>query len=631
MELGTPALPAKQGAVKKNPGTAMQPLLGRTRFLCALLAAARLSSAMTVSVQSSIPSPVPLGTPVTWTATASGASGGTLLYRFRVQAPGADFRTVVDYGPKASLTWTTIEGEGAYQIEVAAFNPDTLDESVATTITSFSPLTGGAGPVVTPSANPMVYIYSAPPCPPGERVRVQFEASAGSVQYTPYQACMAGVTRNFYLAGMQQGTQYEIQYAIDNGRTVTLGPVTQFWPAVAAANLAPFAALTQDPAPTGMLLQSLFGSAAVATDLNGNPVWLGPSDVTYLTRPVTGGTFLGIGENGAQDPSQQFIREFDLAGITVAETNAARIGQQLASLGLHPINAFHHEVRKLPGGGYLALADSERILLDEQGPGNVDVIGDTILVLNQDLQVTWAWDAFDHLDQHRMATLGEQCTYPAGLTCAPFYLTTIANDWLHGNALQLTPDGNILYSSRHQDWVIKIDYSNGAGGGDILWRMGAGGDFQVQSSDPNPWFSHQHDSNFEANDTVMLVFDDGNVRAAADPNAHSRGQAFKVDETNRVVTPLLNADLGVYSGALGTAEQLPDGNYHFDAGFLLGMDTNGNQKNSARSLEVDPSGRVVFGVQFGAIEYRTFRMPDLYTAPEDALRILSEQPHTARR
>jgi arylsulfate sulfotransferase len=588
-----------------------------------------LSASMTVSLLTSKSSPVPVGTAVTWTASASGANAGTLFYRFRVQSASGNFRTIVDYGPNPSLTWTTIDREGAYQIEAAVLNIDTLEQSVTTSTTSFSPLVNGAIPVVTPSANPLVFIYSAPPCSPGERIRVQFQAAPGPVQFTPYQTCVAGAGTNFYLAGMQQATAYQIQHATN--RTDAAGPVINF--SVPASEPLPttFTMLSQGVAPPGLLLQSLLGSAALATDLNGNPVWLGPPDVSFITRPVTGGTFLGIGEDSTQDSSHQFMREFDLAGITVAETNAARISQQLANLGMHAITGFHHEVRKLPGGGYLALAASERILTNVQGPGDVDVIGDTIVVLNQDLQVTWAWDAFDHLDTSRMATLGETCTYPAGLTCAPFYLAKGANDWLHGNALQLTPDGNILYSSRHQDWIVKINYANGAGSGDILWRMGNGGDFQIQSSDPSPWFSHQHDPNFEINNTTLLVFDDGNVRAKTDPNSHSRGQVFQVDETNRVVTQVLNADLGVYSGALGTAEELPDGHYHFDAGFLLSTDGNGNPLYNAQSLEVDLSGRIAFGVQLGTLEYRTFRIPDLYTAPEDALRALPPRPALPRR
>jgi arylsulfate sulfotransferase len=597
----------------------MKSLRARNLPLLLLVAAVRLPAAMMVTLQTSIPSPVPLGTAVTWTAVVSGASAGSFMYRFQVQDPNGVSRTVVDYGPKAMLTWTTIEREGPYQIEVAVFNTNTLEGATATGMFHFNSLVSGATPVVTPSANPMVFIYSAPACSRSQQMRVQFQTPTGSIQYTPYQDCVPGVSMNFYLAGMQPGIAYRIQHSIGSGRAAVAGPVINFTAPVTAANPLQVTVAVPDPAGQGILLQSLLGSAAVATDLNGNLLWLGPPDVSYITRPVTGGTVLGVGEDGTQGPSEQFIREFDLANITFMETNAARINQQIVAMGQHPINGFHHELRKLPNGGYLALADSERILFDVQGPGNVDVIGDTILVLDQNMQVTWAWDAFNYLDTSRMATLGETCTYPAGLTCAPFYLTTVANDWLHGNALQLTPDGNILYSSRHQDWVIKIDYANGTGSGAILWRMGLDGDFQIQSSDPSPWFSHQHDPNFESNNDVLLVFDDGNLREAANPSAHSRGQVLQVDEAKKVVAPILNADLGVYSGALGSAELLPDGNFHFDAGFLLSTDANGNSLYNAQSLEVDLSGHIDFDIQFNTLEYRSFRMPDLYTAPEDAL------------
>jgi arylsulfate sulfotransferase len=595
-------------------------------LLLLLLPASRLPAEMIASLHASAASLAPLGTPVTWTAAASGGGDGTLLYRFRIRAPGGDFRTVVDYGAKASLTWTTIDQEGNYQIEATVMNAATGEVSVTAGTMSYTPLVRGADPVITATANPLVFIYSAPPCPLGERMRVQFQAPSGPVQFTPYRECQLAANMNFYLAGIQPGPSYQIQHTIYAGRILAAGPVMNFSSSAAVTNPWTITPLANASASRGLLLQSLLGSPALATDLQGNLVWIGPPDVTYLTRPVTGGTFLGIGENPTQDATQQFIREFDLAGTTVAETNAARINQQLAALGVHAISGFHHELRKLPGGGYLVLAGTERILTDVQGPGPIDVIGDAILVLNQDLQVTWAWDAFDHLDPHRMAILGEQCKYPAGLGCSPFYLSPVANDWLHGNALQLTPDGNILYSARHQDWLIKINYADGNGAGNILWRMGFGGDFQILSSDPNPWFSHQHDAHFEQNNTVLMLFDNGNTRFAADPSAHSRGQAFEVDERNRVVRPRLNADLGLYSAALGSSQQLPDGNYHFDAGFLLSTDANGKPLYAARSLEVDASGQIDFSVQVNTLEYRSFRMPDLYTAPEDELRVFNKHP-----
>src|SRR5580698_4133203 len=154
----------------------------RNCLVLLFLAASRLSIAMTVSVQTSKPATtMPLGTPVTWTASTSSAGSGTLLYRFRVAAPGSSFRTVVDFGPNASLTWTTINQEGTYQIETAVLNTNTMEQSVTTSTVSFSSLVSGTSPVITPSANPMVFIYSVPPCPAGEQIRVQFQAAAGPV------------------------------------------------------------------------------------------------------------------------------------------------------------------------------------------------------------------------------------------------------------------------------------------------------------------------------------------------------------------------------------------------------------------------------------------------------------------
>ena len=593
----------------------------RTRHLLAgvvLLAVpwTPLQAQMTVSLSPSVPSPAMLGVPITWTATVSGANPGTLVYRFAVWHSGLDFHTLVDYGPESSLLWTTIEEDGAYIMEVSVKNNTTGDAASATATFLFSPISDSPQPVVTPSANPLVYIYSAPVCTEGQE-RVQFQSVGGIVQSTPPRSCVPGHRVNFYLAGMLPKVPCTAQLMVEGGRPpVASGPALTFTPPASTVQ-APAASLLKPgdpPATDGVLLQSLLSGPAIATDLRGNIVWTGPSDISFLTRPVTGGTFLGIYENDAEDPSEQYFREFDLAGITIAETNAAQVSEQLTLRGAHPINAFHHEARKLPNGDYLVLAEYDTILTNVQGPGPVDVIGDVILVLDPNLQVLWSWDSFDHLDTSRQAILGETCA--AGNSgCPPWYLAPVANDWLHGNALQLTPDGNILYSIRHQDWVIKIDYEMGAGSGNVIWRLGNEGDFQIVSSNPYPWFSHQHDANFEADNVHFLVFDDGNTRVQNDPAAgtDSRGQVLLIDQQNMVATLVVNADVGTYSSAVGSAQVLPNGDYHFDSGFI----ETAAGTLAAQSVEVTASGNIDYGIGFATIEYRSFRMRDLYTAPAD--------------
>jgi hypothetical protein len=368
---------------------------------------------------------------------------------------------------------------------------------------------------------------------------------------------------------------------------------------------------TVDRAAINLSNQVLLGSSlngGVATDLQGNIIWYtDTTDGFLLTRPEEGGYFWGAIENAFADASQQVIRKLDLVGTTILETNAARVSEQLAALGRRPISGFHHEVRTLPDGKIVALADVEQILTDVQGPGPVDVVGDMIVVLDSDLNVVWAWDTFDHLDVKRAALLGEKC---AGISsaCAPFYLATVANDWTHGNAVQETSDGQMLYSARHQDWLIKIGYDNGKGDGRIIWRLGKDGDFQITSSDAWPWFSHQHDANFLSSDpSQLLVFDNGNTRITS-TGGHSRGQVLRIDEPSRTASFVLNADLGVVSIAVGSAQKLQDQNYHFDAGFVADA-----RSRAAYSIEVDGAGNSVYQAHANTILYRTFRMTSLYT------------------
>ncbi len=214
---------------------------------------------------------------------------------------------------------------------------------------------------------------------------------------------------------------------------------------------------------------------------------------------------------GNTNPYQQLLREIDLDGNTVLETNVNRINEQLLALGRRKINAFHHEARRLANGYIAVLGSDEMLVTNAQGgtvQNPVDVLGAQVIVLDQNLQLKWAWDAFDFLDIQRTAPLDEVCS--AGHTgCPVFFLATSANDWLHANSIQQSPDGNIIVSLRHQDWVIKINYANGTGDGHVMWRMGYQGDFTLTNPPTSPlcttpdqqdafqWFGHQHDANFQ--------------------------------------------------------------------------------------------------------------------------------------
>ena len=294
-----------------------------------------------------------------------------------------------------------------------------------------------------------------------------------------------------------------------------------------------------------------------------------------------------------------------------------------------PVNQIDHEIRRLSNGNIALKASSEMLVTnagqcgtDGNGsPNTCDVIGAQILILNPNLQIIWAWDAFDFLDISRPANLGEVCLQSA-TTCPVFFLAPTANDWLHANSIQLTPDGDLLFSVRNQDWVIKISYVNGKGDGHVVWRMGYQGDFTMINPPTSPlcttsteqeefqWFTHQHDANFEfGSQKVLSVFDNGDLRTAAcDTNGNSRGYVLQVDLLHRTVTPILIQDLGDYSIGLGTAQLIPgSSNYHFDNGYIV-------PGPITKSLEITPTGATAFEMDSqNILTYRSYRMQDLYT------------------
>jgi arylsulfate sulfotransferase len=585
-------------------------MLPKVRPLSVLLAffiSAPLASALTVSLAPSISSPAPVSTLVTFTATVANTASGTLWYRYRYHGYGQDSQLIKDYGPENTLVWTNGEHEGPYEIDVDVRNLTTGDAGAASAYFTFQSLVTGATPVVTPTSHPMVYLYSAPPCKAGSRMRVKMEGPKGATHYTPYKTCKAGLSMNFYLAGMRGNTSFSVVNEVDSGTATKAGPSMSLSTAASRTDLTSEAVATPstEKIPDGVLLQATLLTNSLATDLAGNLLWYYPNtDITYMTRPVQGGYFFGIQEDATSlDKSQQILRKVDLVGMTVLETNAARVNEQLAAMGKRAIGGFHHEARQLPDGRILVLAGVEQILTNVQGSGAVDVLGDMIVVLTPDLQVLWTWDTFDHLDPTRVATLNDQCVTGG---CPPTFLSATVNDWTHGNCVSQTPDGNLLYSSRSQDWVIKIDYENGQALGDIIWRLGPGGDFQLNSSDPSLWFTHQHDPQFLDDGVTLPLFDNGNVRNLADPTQNSRGQVLTINEQAKTADLILNVDLGAFSVALGAAQRLPNNDYHFDLGYLA---------DGTYSVEVSGAGKTVYSLHAQAPEYRSFRMPDLYNPP----------------
>ena len=568
------------------------------------------------------------GAPVTWTATATGV-GAAPVYQFSAAPHGGAFHVLRDFSPAGAFAWTPME-EGTYDIKVTVKDGYGGAESTsAVAADEVASRVSGSQAVVSATANPLVALYSVPPSS-ADTVFVQFAVAGDNPSWrnTDARAIEPGKSTNFFIAGMLPNTTYQMRHVFSDGTgSAPLPFTTGSIPATVA--IAP-STVREPPGPGSDVEQDMIFHERVpgtptapglfATDLAGQVTWYYDMTGSGLTLAkagqslVPGGTviFNGVDRYTPVRNAPNVLREIDLAGNPVRETNIAAVNAELKALGVaDPVHAFHHDVQRLSDGNTVALAYVERSVNIDGAPKNY--VGEMVVVLDADFQVKWTWDAFDHLDVNRGPVLGEVVSAGSPEPTA-FVPVLPAVDWLHVNAVALSPaDGDLVLSVRHQDWVVKIDYRNGAGDGHVVWRLGAGGDFALNSADPNAWFSHQHNPHY-VDDHTLVLFDNGNTRRASDPAAHSRGQAWVLDETTMKATPLLNADLGDYSWRLGAAQRESNGNYSFLSG-AIGQPP----RETAQTIEVLPDGTATYVLQGAVPEYRSYRVRTLYEGTDDAL------------
>jgi hypothetical protein len=566
------------------------------------------------------PSPQLLGTTVQWQI-VNVPPGGSFDYRLTVlrTGTGETSHVLYDFTRERAFEWTPMQ-EGSYVVTVV-IRKDTGETRTLDVPYVVTPRATIA-PTVSSTRNPLVALYSAPPCAPGRTMEVTFATPGDRAQTTNRKSCDGFMTMNFLIAGMRAQTTYTMRHVLRNvqGAVVKLGPTAQFTTGAAPPGL-PTVRVVTPPGPTmsvddDVLLVSPNSDSEgtiTATDLDGNLLWYysGPDQVNVqLHRIEAGGNILMLAP--ASEPGDDStLREVDLASNILRETNTQRVSEVLQTLGQPPISVFHHDSRRLANGHIIVLGTTERILVDQQGPGPVDVLGDVIIDLDPELQPVWATNLFDVLDVTRVAVLGETCV-PQGRGCPPVTLADVANDWTHSNSVAYSPaDGNLIVSSRHQDWIIKLDYRDGLGTGGLVWLFGRDGDFSLAGRTNDGWPSHTHDANYLGSDEIAM-FDNGNANPdCVGPQriCVSAGKVYRLDESTMTATPVLDANLHNYSFALGTAERLSNGNYHFDSGAFDGSQL-------SRSQEVTPAGNIIFELEVSRRAYRSFRLRDLYTPPQ---------------
>jgi arylsulfate sulfotransferase len=464
------------------------------------------------------------------------------------------------------------------------------------------------------------------------QVMVQFGPDTAYGRNTSWYPISAGQALNIQVAGMRASSTYHMQAkrqcsgVDDTSQDVifTTGalPTTTPFPILQVTRPDPPASATESAGiemfdligPTSNLMQ------AFITDRDANPIWyyaVAPTYFPFTIKQLPNGNLLLSLTSNTQSPGS-LIREVDLIGNTIREMTINDLQTKTLAAGFDFVPAgYHHDLLPLENGHLIVLVNSFKDIADLPGaPGTTSVEGDAIIDLDQNWNPVWSWNSFDYLDPTR-------------------HLAVISDgslDWTHTNAVVLSPnDGNLIVSMRHQSWVLKIDYNNGSGSGNILWRLGYQGDFSltqggVLTDDPSLWFSFQHFPSLISQDgrqTTMAIWDNGDYRVLntqgalcvipGPPDCHSRATVFEVDEATMMANLEWAYAPNLFSNWGGSISQLLNGNIEFDVNAPL-TPPDPSIASEVQEVTETSTPQLVWkmDIQLPTFAYRAYRVPSLY-------------------
>ncbi len=473
---------------------------------------------------------------------------------------------------------------------------------------------------VSATANVQVALYSISPGAPAN-VSVQFGLDTNYGLTTWAQPVpQNGGSVSLFVAGMLQNSSYHLRGVVQfSDGTQFIGMDQPFATDAISTTLLPTIETTTTPGMTpqsgvelldaiaGTVLASTVATPPVVTDLSGNVLWSYNTGLTgVIANPIkllpNGHFLVNFSAEAGGDGTNSVLQEVDLTGaliwqMTATDLNAALATATCAGCNVRVIGT-HHDFVMLANGHLIVIASTQQTI-----SGTV-VTGDVIIDLDENRKPVWLWNEFDHLDVNR-----QPLSFP---------------DWTHTNAvIYSADDGNLILSLRNQNWLIKVDYANGAGAGDVLWKLGYQGDFALSAGiDPTDWFYAQHGPSFVSTNTTgkfsLIVFDDGNDRVfpagvtcgatGAPPCTYSTVPLLQIDETAKTATLTFHPTAPGFSFFGGNAEVLKNGNVEYcdSAG---GPGTAGDIYELTQDSVPLPVWQMLV---MGQYAYRGQRIPSLY-------------------
>ncbi len=235
-----------------------------------------------------------------------------------------------------------------------------------------------------------------------------------------------------------------------------------------------------------------------------------------------------------------------------------------------------HDLQVLPNGHALLMIYDPQIVDMSQivagGYPTATVTGLVIQELDTSKNVVFEWRSWDHFL----------------ITDTQVSLTDPTIDYVHGNAVELDNDNNLLISSRHLCEITKINRQTG----DIIWRWGGNRNQFTFVNDPAPDFGLQHDIRRLPNGHVTF-FDNR-------WSTYSRAVEYQLNENAKIATLVweYRNTPDTFGQFMGNTQRLNNGNTFVGWGGV------------PLATEIKPNGVKVFELDLTPYyNYRAFRFP----------------------
>jgi arylsulfate sulfotransferase len=565
------------------------------------------------------------------TANVKGSSNGAVTWSVNAIAGGN--ATVGTISPGGLYTSPAAPTSAVVNITATSAADTTKSSSSSVVLVSST---------VSPTQNPQVAQYSfTSPTPAAFTVQFGTDTAYGLQTWTQHIGS-AGGTSNMLVAGMRASTTYHMRISASFAGGVTyLDADHTFMTGALPANRPPSITITVPAGPQtnpGVQLLSMVNQftkapanpyQAAAVDLQGNVIWYYDistipqvgSDLPFPIKLLPNGHMKLVIGSAAPSPVVSMVQEIDLAGNLISEMTTADLNAKLAAIGSPIVSlGFHHDFAVLPNGHTIYLVMEQRNVTLTGDTTPTLFTGDSLVDIDPNGNLVWTWSTFDHFDpNYHPFQVPPGCGLPGAPIC----------DWTHGNAIVYSiDDGNLVMSSRSLSWITKIDYQNGAGTGNVLWKLGPGGDFTLEGGGPSDWFYNEHYPNLLSRPTVgtftLGVWDNGNTRPDpisgipcgdgglnnGGPPCYSRALIMTINESAKTAAIAWQDNLSpLFALCCGNISVLANGDVDIGAG------GDSFTPPATEALEVTQTATPVVVWQMNVsnqFSYRMVRIPSLY-------------------